>query len=302
MRHIGSLLLAAVFGPAAFLLTGTGLSAFDTARRVSFVDDPLSPAAALGALLLAGLLYGILVMARLSPLGPGLTGMAFLGMSGWALTAPAAYEASFKQLDVHMGGAVGQWGLGFLLGVPLIATLTSPRRWRKNPYPVTGYPPPPQQPQAYAQDPYQYQYPVDPTLPDIAPPSLRYPAAMPVTPPAPPRPPAASAAPTAILIPPAPSTAPPSQSASPQAAAPPSAPRAATGTPGQPAGQQGEALPRRTPAAPDVPNAQPQPVTLLSAPTQKVGPPGTPVPPRTPITIDEDATVKIDHPSPAKGE
>jgi hypothetical protein len=58
VRHIGSFLLAAVFGPAIFLLTGTGLSAFESARRHAFVDDPLAPLAALGALLLAGLLYG----------------------------------------------------------------------------------------------------------------------------------------------------------------------------------------------------------------------------------------------------
>lgn len=193
MRHFGSLLLAAVFGPALFLLTGTGLSAFGSARSGTFIDDPLSTLAALGALLLGGILYGILVMVRLSPIGPGLAGLGLMGTSGWALIAPQSYDDTFSQLDVHMGGAVGQWGLGILLGVPLLATLTSPRRWRQTPYPVSApplqyyYPQQPGQPQA-PQPQQQYrpsipdptkQMPVQPaylTLPDIAAPSLGYPA------------------------------------------------------------------------------------------------------------------------------
>jgi hypothetical protein len=228
VRHLGSFLLAAVFGPAIFLLTGTGLSAFESARRHAFVDDPLSPLAALGALLLAGLLYGILVMVRLSPLGPGLLGMVLFGLSTWALVAPTAYETSFETLNVHMGGAVGQMGLGFLLGVPLLATLTSPRRWRSvaptyypGPYPAAYQPPAPSTLDATRQMPPQPAYL---TLPDIAPPSLRYPASIP-----PAAPPAAPpVAPPAAPWTPAPATPwtptpPPTPPATPQAA-PPAAP------------------------------------------------------------------------------
>jgi hypothetical protein len=173
VRHIGSFLLAAVFGPAVFLLTGTGLSAFASARRHAFVDDPLSPLAALGALLLAGLLYGILVMVRLSPVGPGLAGIVLFGLSTWALVAPTAYDSAFGSLGVDMGGAVGQWGLGFLLGVPLLATLTSPRRWRRLPYGGDVYYAAPAALDSTRQMPAAPAYL---TLPDIGAPSLHYPA------------------------------------------------------------------------------------------------------------------------------
>jgi hypothetical protein len=192
-----------VFGPAIFLLTGTGLSAFESARRHAFVDDPLSPLAALGALLLAGLLYGILVMVRLSPVGPGLAGMALFGLSAWGLAAPKAYDASFEAINVHMAGAVGQSGLGFLLGVPLLATLTSPRRWRRR-QPLTYYAAP-AAPAALDVTRQMATRPAYLTLPDIAPPSLHYPAAEPAVhqgpsslrppPQAPPKPAAATAPP-----------------------------------------------------------------------------------------------------------
>jgi hypothetical protein len=173
VRHIGSFLLAAVFGPAIFLLTGTGLSAFESARRHAFVDDPLAPLAALGALLLAGLLYGLLVMVRLSPVGPGMTGIFLFGLSTWALVAPAAYDSAFASLGVDMGGAVGQWGLGFLLGVPLLATVTSPRRWHRLPYGGDVYYAAPSTLDSTRQMPAQPAYL---TLPDVASPSLHYPS------------------------------------------------------------------------------------------------------------------------------
>lgn len=192
MRHFGSLLLAAVFAPAVFLLTGTGLSAFASARSDTFTDDPFGTLAALGALLLAGVLYGILVMVRLSPVGPGLAGIALMGASVFALVAPATYDETLSSLQVHMGGAVGQWGLGVLLGVPLLATLTSPRRWRRSAEPAeTGQPgPQPSTPDETRQMPKQPEYL---TLPDIAAPSLRYPGVAPGAPPPPPQTPATPA-------------------------------------------------------------------------------------------------------------
>jgi hypothetical protein len=130
VRHVGSIALASIFAPAIFLLTGTGLSAIDSARRGSFTDDPFGALAALGTLFLAGLIYGILVLVRLSPVGPGVAGLALMGTSSWAVLDPSSYDETFGMIDVHVGSAAGQWGLGMLLGVPLVATLTSPRRWR----------------------------------------------------------------------------------------------------------------------------------------------------------------------------
>lgn len=189
MRHFGSLLIAMVFAPAIFLLTGTGLSAFTSALDDNKAVDPLGALAAFGALLLGGVLYGILVMARISPLGPGLAGIAALGVSGWAMFDITSYKADFAAVDVHMAGSVGELGLGILLGVPLLATLTSPRRWRKEEYQASASAAARQQPQYQAAPPYRpapdptWQLPAQPDyqpLPDIAPPSLRYPAVTPV--------------------------------------------------------------------------------------------------------------------------
>lgn len=136
VRHLGSILLASIFGPAIFLLTDLGLSGIDSARWGSFTDDPFGPLAALGMLFLAGLIYGVLVMVRLSPVGPGFAGLALMGTSSWAVLDPSSYYETLGTINVHMGGAIGQLGLGMLLGAPLVATLTSPRRWRnaKNGY------------------------------------------------------------------------------------------------------------------------------------------------------------------------
>ncbi len=177
MRHLGSLLIALVFGPSVFLLTGTGLSAFASALDDNKAANPLGALAAFGALLLAGALYGILVMARLSPLGPGLAGLAGFFLSGWAMFDIAGYKAAFSRLDVHMGDAVGQWGLGILLGVPLFATFFSSRRWRRNDPPAP--PPAPVYSPSYRSPTYLAPVSQDRTwlLPDTPAPSLHYPPA-----------------------------------------------------------------------------------------------------------------------------
>jgi len=130
VRHVVSILLALIFAPTILVLVDIGLSGVDSARWGSFTDDPIGPLAALGMLFLAGLIYGALVMVRLSPVGPGFAGLAMMVISSWAVLDPSSYYETLGRIDVHMGGAVGQWGLGMLLGAPLVATLTSPRRWR----------------------------------------------------------------------------------------------------------------------------------------------------------------------------
>jgi hypothetical protein len=301
VRHFGSLLLAAIFGPAVFLLTGTGLSAFASARTDTFIDDPFGTLAALGALLLAGVLYGILIMVRLSPVGPGLAGMALMGASGFALVAPQSYDKALGMLDVHMGGAVGQWGLGILLGVPLVATLTSPRRWRREAYPATataypgyppGYPAPayqaqPQRPSIPDETRQMPKQPEYMTLPDIAAPSLRYPD---VPPGAPPPPPPSTARPAATTPPAAPGAPPPPSlsasrpTATPGAQPPPPlstakpsaapAPPPSSGAPPPP--PLSAATPSATPAPPPTPGAPPPPSLSTSRPTAT---PGAPPPP-----------------------
>ncbi|MFD0594461.1 hypothetical protein ACFQZ4_20165 [Catellatospora coxensis] len=242
MRHIGSFLLALVFAPAIFLLTGTGLSAFQTMWvNGGAPSAALDAAVAAGALLLASVLYAILTMVRLSPVGPFLAGLGMLGMSVWAAGWSQSYAETFAMLDVHMGGAVGQSGLGLVLSVPLLATVVSPRRWRKHErladetvalaaYPLQQGRPaaPADQTRAFTSVPGEQGYT---GLPDVPPPSLHYPRATP------------QGVPTVNVPPNTPPQAPPA----PPNAAPAKAPKAPKAKAAPPA--EAPPLPRRTPAA-----------------------------------------------------
>lgn len=274
MRHIGSFLLALVFAPAIFLLTGTGLSAFQTMWVNGGAPSAVADAAvAAGALLLASILYAILTMVRLSPVGPFLAGLGMLGMSVWAAGWQQSYAHTFAMLDVHMGGAVGQSGLGLVLAVPLLATVVSPRRWRKHErladetvalaaYPVQQGRPaaPADQTRAFTSVPGESGYT---GLPDVPPPSLHYPRATP------------QGVPT-VNVPPAPAPAAPAK------AAPAKAPQAKAAPPAE-----APPLPRRTPAAESaVAAAAAQPAASAQATTQ----PTPPVPPQRSATPSAPAS------------
>lgn len=308
MRHIGSFLLALVFAPAVFLLTGTGLSAFQTTWVAGGAPEAvLDTAVALGALLLAGVLYAVLTMVRLSPVGPFLTGLGLLGMSVWAAAHPVSYEDTFALLDVHMGGAVGQTGLGIVLAVPLLATVGSARRWRKHDrladetVALTAYPLQQGRPGAPADATRQFTAQPGGTaytgLPDVPPPSLHYPRMTPQSVPTvnvPPAPPV-SAAPT-VQTPPSPPSAP----RAPKAPKAPKAPQA-------PAAPVADAppLPRRTPAAAPTAQTPPSPPSPPSAPqppsaSQAAAPPA-PAPaapqPVAPPPLPEEQTVMLVDPA-----
>jgi hypothetical protein len=307
MRHIGSFLLALVFAPAIFLLTGTGLSAFQTMWVNGGAPSAvLDAAVAAGALLLASVLYAILTMVRLSPVGPFLAGLGMLGMSVWAAGWQQSYAATFAMLDVHMGGAVGQSGLGLVLSVPLLATVVSPRRWRKHErladetvalaaYPLQQGRPAvsADQTRAFTSVPGETGYT---GLPDVPPPSLHYPRATPQGIPTVNVPPA----PAAPVTPPAPAKAAPAKTpkapkATPPAEAPPlprrtpsaeSAVAAAAATPPTPPAQ---AVTQPTPpAAPPVPPQR-------SAPSQAATPPATQTP--APPPLPEESTVMLTPPA-----
>ncbi|MFC7243364.1 hypothetical protein ACFQO7_12830 [Catellatospora aurea] len=307
MRHIGSFLLALVFAPAIFLLTGTGLSAFQTMWVNGGAPSAVVDAAvAAGALLLASALYAILTMVRLSPVGPFLAGLGMLGMSVWAAGWQQSYTDTFAMLDVHMGGAVGQSGLGLVLSLPLLATVVSPRRWRKHErladetvalaaYPLQQGRPavPADQTRAFTSVPGETGYT---GLPDVPPPSLHYPRATPQGVPTVNVPPA----PAAPVTPPAPAKAAPVKTpkapkATPPAEAPPlprrtpsaeSAVAAAAATPPTPPAQ---AVTQPTPpAAPPVPPQR-------SAPSQAATPPATQSP--APPPLPEESTVMLTPPA-----
>ncbi|MEV4350637.1 hypothetical protein AB0J83_39775 [Actinoplanes sp. NPDC049596] len=92
----------------------------------------------LSLLLLAGAAYGILLLAPISPLGPLVAGLAFLGVSIWALESPSAY-ADLWPADVAKEGfdlSRPGYGLAAMLAVPLICTALSARRWARYEPPV----------------------------------------------------------------------------------------------------------------------------------------------------------------------
>jgi hypothetical protein len=131
MRHLGSILLSLVLAPIIWLAAGVGLSKISE----GFTTDPDYLAAFVGvlALGLAGLLYSVLMLARLSPLGPILAGLLYFGVSMWALANPESLANVLPQdiLGVDGAGTAPAGGVAVLLAVPLLATVASPRRWRR---------------------------------------------------------------------------------------------------------------------------------------------------------------------------
>jgi hypothetical protein len=138
VRHLGSIVLSLLFGAAIYALTGVALLR-GAGLREGLSSDAL---VGVGAAAIAGLLYAVLVMARLSPLGPVLLGLAFLGVAGWV----AAYPESFN--DTMPAEPFGEPGvltlpampMTVLLAVPLLATIVSPRRWRRSVRPAPAEP------------------------------------------------------------------------------------------------------------------------------------------------------------------
>lgn len=114
MRHLRSILYALVLAPAVWVLCGVGLTRETTGW-------------ALAPLLLGGAAYAILLFAPISPAGPVLSGLVFLGAGGWALVAPDSYGSVWPAggLDLSRPG----YALAAILALPLLSTALSARRW-----------------------------------------------------------------------------------------------------------------------------------------------------------------------------
>lgn len=139
MRHLLSLLLAVVLTPVVFFASGYGSIKFAESVATNRVAPTLLALAAIAA---AGIAYGILILARLSPLGTVLAGLALLGVVGWALVDANSY------VDTVPNSLFGQRGLftapvnamTAILAVPLLFTIASPRRWRRYANPAAAGP------------------------------------------------------------------------------------------------------------------------------------------------------------------
>lgn len=142
MRHLVSLVLGPVLGFAAYILFGFG------ATRIS-IEDGWSSDNVVGLLAMigAGVAYSVLVIPRLSPIGPALVGVAYLGVGLWIVSDLESFldtmRADLLGLD-NSGFGAGSFLLA--LAVPLLATLVSPYRWASRPrpaaQPVPAQPPP----------------------------------------------------------------------------------------------------------------------------------------------------------------
>ena len=154
MRHLGSIVLSLILAPAVYVLAGIGV--VEAVGNASTAPHPDYLKVTLGILALgaAGLLYSLLVLSRLSPIGPVLAGLLYLTASVWALLS---YHSLGKLLPDSVVGVHGAAdaplnGIALLLVVPLLLTILSPRRWRRYAQPPApaavapagsvGYPPP----------------------------------------------------------------------------------------------------------------------------------------------------------------
>jgi hypothetical protein len=132
MRHVLSVVLGIVLAPLIYIAAGIAAVKFTESRTGDSLN--LAPTAiALGAALAAGGLYALLVMARLSPVGPVLAGVLYLGVTIWALVSPSSFTDVVPGDLFSIEGALHiPVGMGtVILAVPLLVTIFSPRRWRR---------------------------------------------------------------------------------------------------------------------------------------------------------------------------
>ena len=131
MRHLRSILYAVVLAPAVWILTGVGFNddLHGRARQYTGVESVTG----LLLLLLAGAAYAILVFSPISPAGPALFGLGYLGIAVWALSAPASYAGAWPAAVTKPGFDLSRpgYGLAALLAVPLLSTALSARRWER---------------------------------------------------------------------------------------------------------------------------------------------------------------------------
>ncbi|MFV2019826.1 hypothetical protein [Micromonospora sp. LOL_023] len=132
MRHVGSLVLSLVLTPVVWFLAGLGLSEYAAARREVYPQPPAEALIGLAALALCGVVYALLLLPRLSPIGPVLAGSSLLAMSVWSAVDMANFYASMPRrlFGIDFVFTAPAEGLAVVLAVPLLATVFSPRRWR----------------------------------------------------------------------------------------------------------------------------------------------------------------------------
>src|SRR6266705_1284652 len=113
MRHLGSIALSLVLAAGVYVLVGIE----------SVKHDYTGRAIGVFALLVAGALYMLLVLPRISPLGPLLAALAYLGFEGWLLVPGVKVPSVLEHTLLGARGALvapALYGLPVLLAVPLL--------------------------------------------------------------------------------------------------------------------------------------------------------------------------------------
>ena len=130
MRHLWSLLLALGLTPLIYAIAGVSAVRLADARGLN-----AEAGIGLAAGLVAGGLYALLVMVRLSPVGPVVAGLAYLGVTIWALLSRDSFTSTIPADLFGESGALHRpVGMGTaLLAAPLILTVFSSDRWRGGP-------------------------------------------------------------------------------------------------------------------------------------------------------------------------
>jgi hypothetical protein len=131
MRHLVSAALALVLALLIYVSAGFSAIKFGEVNELGRIGA--GPAAlGLVAALVAGGLYALLVMGRLSPVGPFLAGLLYLGVTLWRVFDDAGFARRFPDGLLSVENLM-QVPAGFgtaLLAVPLLFTIASAGRWR----------------------------------------------------------------------------------------------------------------------------------------------------------------------------
>lgn len=128
MRHPIGALLGLVLAPVIWTLLGIGGS-----RLQADLLPGQYRLTAVGLLALAGLLLGLLLGLRTSPLGPVVAGLVFLVPSVFVIVLPEAVTGLLRIVPVGYRGQLGEplfSGVLFVLGVALVVPVLSVGRWR----------------------------------------------------------------------------------------------------------------------------------------------------------------------------
>jgi hypothetical protein len=129
VRHLVSILLGPVLGFIVYILLGYAGSKIQLEAGWTG-DNVIGILAMVGA----GVAYAALVVPRLSPLGPAIVGLAYLGLGLWIVSDLSSFVSTMPGDLLGLDNAGFGPGLYLIpLSIPLLATLVSPNRWMGRP-------------------------------------------------------------------------------------------------------------------------------------------------------------------------